>query len=135
MHRDYQDLVHHVYLSCIQAKPPEIMRNPEAYFNTAMWIQATRGTFKSKYEIRDYPQVELVSDSDMSLVIRREEVMILSQHLKWFDREVLRLYLEGYNLRQVSRESGINHSVLYQSLHRTRKRLTHAIRKQNRSRS
>lgn len=130
MHRDYRDLVHHVYLACIRANPPNIMRNPAAYFHTAMWTQATRGTFKSEYQLRDVPQVELISESDMALIIRREQVMILTQHLKWFDRQVLRLYLEGYNLRQVSRESGINHSVLYQSLHRTRKLLSDAIRKQ-----
>lgn len=134
MHNDHEDLVHHVYLAVIQAAPPNIMRNPAGYFHTAMWMQATRGTFKALYRIHETPTRELVSDYDTSAQIAREEAMLLTRHLAWFDRTVLRLYLEGYNLRQVGREAGIPHTTLYQSLHRTRKKLRHAIRQQKNTR-
>lgn len=129
MHRDPDDLVHHTYLACIKAAPPLIMDNPAGYFHTAMWMQATRGSFKRLYRIFDHPVREVVSRDNIAEQIAREEAMLLTNHLAWFDRQVLRLYLEGYNLRQVSRESGIPHTTLYQSLHRTKKKLRHAIRK------
>jgi DNA-directed RNA polymerase specialized sigma24 family protein len=130
MHREPRDLVHHVYLACINAEPPNIMDNPAGYFHTAMWIQSTRGGFKHLYTIFDAPLREVVSVDDISSQIAREEAMLLTRHLAWFDRTVLTLYLEGYNLRQVSRESGIPHTTLYQSLYRTRKKLRDAIGKQ-----
>jgi len=129
MHRDSEDLVHHTYLACIKAAPPHIMDNPAGYFHTAMWMQATRGSFKRLYVIYDRPLGECVSRDNIAEQIAREEAMLLTNHLAWFDRQVLRLYLEGYNLRQVSRESGIPHTTLYQSLHRTKKKLRHAIRR------
>jgi DNA-directed RNA polymerase specialized sigma24 family protein len=129
MHRDARDLVHHVYLAVLQAAPPNIMDNPAGYFHTAMWTQATRGTFKNLYRIYAAPVREVASKNNIAEKIAEEEAMILTCHMPWFDRMVLTLYLDGYNLRQVSRESGIPHNTLYQSLHRTRKKLRHAIRK------
>lgn len=129
MHREARDLVHHTYIACINAAAPHIMNNPAGYFHTAMWTQATRGAFKAIYATNDIQAKDLPGHYDLSASIAREEAMILTRHLAWFDREVLRLYLEGYNLRQVSRESGIAHTTLYQSLWRTRKKLKHAIGK------
>ena len=129
MHREPRDLVHHVYLACVSAAPPDIMRNPDGYFNTAMWMQATRGPFKRMYVMRHAKLSELPTEDNIANQIAREEAMLLTNHLAWFDRQVLRLYLEGYNLRQVSRESGISHNVLYQSLHRTKQKIRNAIGK------
>ncbi len=127
IHRDHMDLVHHTYHSCIRAAPPRIMDNPSAYFHTAMWTQATKGAFKRLYRITEATPQEIPANDNTGALIEREEALLLTNHLAWFDRQVLRLYLEGYNLRQVSRESGIPHTTLYQSLHRTRKKLRDAL--------
>jgi len=127
MHRDPFDLVHHTYAASVKAAPVRIMDNPAGYFHTAMWMQATRGSFKDLYVLRDAPRKEIVAESNIGWQIAREEAMLLTHHLRWFDRQVLKLYLEGYNLRSVSRESGIPHTTLYQSLHRTRKKLRNAL--------
>lgn len=127
IHRDHKDLVHHTYHACIRAAPLRIMDNPSAYFHTAMWTQATKGAFKRLYRITEATPQELPANDNTGALIEREEALLLTNHLAWFDRQVLRLYLEGYNLRQVSRESGIPHTTLYQSLHRTRKKLRDAL--------
>ena len=127
MHRDPFDLVHHTYSAAIRAAPKSIMDNPGGYFQTAMWTQATRGTFKALYHISEAPRTEAAQPSNIGWHIAREEAMLLTHHLRWFDRQVLKLYLEGYNLREVSRESGIPHTTLYQSLHRTKNKLKNAL--------
>lgn len=129
MHRDPFDLVHHVYSACVKASPVNIMDNPAGYFHTAMWTQATRGTFKAMYAISDTFVGDIPTESNIGWHIAREEAMLLTHHLKWFDRQVLKLYLEGYNIRQVGRESGIPYTTLYQSLWRTKNKLKHALSK------
>jgi DNA-directed RNA polymerase specialized sigma24 family protein len=101
------------------------------YFCTAMWMEATRGQFKNLYLLQDTaPPPEPIYDPDLTLSIRREQVEIIIDRLGWFDKTVIKLYLEGFNISDVARESGIKPATLYQSLHRTKKIIANAIRQQ-----
>lgn len=123
LHRDPIDLVHHTYLRVERQDLDKVLDNPMGYFCRAMFIEATRGDFKKKYELKEAPSYQHVSDYDLSFAIMKEELEIMTCHLSWFDRKVLRLYLDGWNLTQVSRESGIKTSTFHTSLHRSRKKL------------
>jgi len=129
LHPDNRDLVHHTYLQCINAlkQNAHILENPSGYFNTAMW-NLSANLFRKLYHIDDTPDYTPVSNYDLSEAIKREEAMIMADHLAWFDRTVLSLYLEGWSMAQLSRESGINASVLYESISQSKKKLRHVIR-------
>lgn len=119
------DLVHHVYLRCIDKPLPE---NPLGYFVKAMYNEATRGKFKELYHISDKEPDEQQSENDWGKAIQREQMQLLLDRLSWFDRTVFSLYLQGWNMADVSRRSGIGESTLYRSLHLTRKTLKDVLR-------
>ena len=129
-HDSPRDLVHHTYLQCINAleSNQNILENLPGYFHTSMWNQA-QNLFRKLYEIHETPTDTLVSDYDISEAIKREEAMIMANHLPWFDRTVLSLYLDGWSMAQISRESGINVSVLYESISKSKNKLRHVISK------
>jgi len=52
----------------------------------------------------------------------------MTNHLSWFDRTVLSLYLDGWSMAQLSREAGINVDVLYKSISESKKKLRDVIR-------
>ena len=125
---DPEDLVAHCYLRIIDKR---YMEKPMGYFCTAMWMEATRGQFKNLYLLQDTASPpEPIYDPDLTLSIRREQVEIIIDRLGWFDKTVIKLYLEGFNISDVARESGIKPATLYQSLHRTKKIIANAIRQQ-----
>ncbi len=129
-HADGSDLLHNTYLRCVDAleRSGGAINNFAAYFRRALWIEATRGTFKKLYTYRDCPNDELPNPDPTRDPFERENALILTRHLAWFDRTVLSLYLDGYNLRQVARESGIPHQTLYQSLHRSKNKVRNVYR-------
>ena len=129
LHPDAYDLVHHTYLSVCQALDanPKIADNFGGYVHTALWKFAQRD-FRKLYYISDAPQKELVSDYDLRDAIRKEEALLMANHLKWFDRKVLELYLEGWSMAELARESGINRSTLYESISQSKKKLRDVIR-------
>ena len=118
---DATDLVHHTFLRVI--KYGTDVKSLKTYFRRAMFIEATRGKFKKIYELKDPPKHTHVSDYDLSEAFMREDFTLACDRLNWFDREVLRLHLEGWNLTQIARESGINSSVFHTSIHRSREKL------------
>ena len=122
---DSSDLVHHVYLRCIDKPFPE---NPLGYFVKAMYNEATRGKFKELYSTTDNEPKEQTNESDWAKAIQREQMQLLLDRLSWFDRTVFSLYLQGWNMADVSRRSGIGESTLYRSLHLTRKILKDVLR-------
>ena len=128
LHREHEDLLHHTYAAIIKAAPPDIMRNPGGYVYRSMKTQAHKGTFRDLFEIRSDPTRDIPDTTEIVDHTEREQVMLLSRHLAWFDRTVLQIYLDGYNMREVSRESGIPHNTLYQSLHRTKNKISYALR-------
>ena len=126
---DPEDLVAHCYLRIIDKR---FMEKPMGYFCTAMYMEATRGQFKSIYQLQDTPTPpEPIYDPDITLSIRREQVELIIDRLGWFDKTVIKLYLDGYNISEVARESGIKPATLYQSLHRTKKIIQDVIRIQS----
>jgi RNA polymerase sigma factor (sigma-70 family) len=122
------DLVHHVYLRCIDKRFPE---NPEGYFLRACWIECTRGKFKKVYRIEEresLDKLQLPSEDDMTKAIQRETLEIWISRLNWFDKNLVQLYIEGYTMKELSEQTGIKAATLYKALERTRNTLTHAIR-------
>ena len=127
-HRDASDLVNHVYLRVVKQDLEKVMRNPDGYFRKAMYIEATRGKFKRDYTITqellyDIPS-ERVSIDD---ALNREQLELFTDRLSWFDQTVCRLWLNGENISELSRESGIALETLHTSLHRTKKKIKHAF--------
>ena len=129
LHRDAHDLVHHTYLECVKRlrKDTEVVRNLPGYFHRSMF-HASIGTFRKEYHITDATPGDLVSDYDITEAIRKEEALLMTNHLSWFDRMVLTLYLEGWSMAEVSRGSGIKVDVLYKSVSESKKKLRHVIR-------
>ena len=127
-HSDASDLVNHVYLRVVKQDLSKVMRNPDGYFRKAMYIEATRGKFKREYTITqellyDIPS-ERVSIDD---ALNREQLELFTDRLSWFDQTVFRLWLNGENISELSRESGIALETLHTSLHRTKKKIKHAF--------
>lgn len=123
---DAKDLVSHTYLRCCDKKFPN---SPLGYFCTAMYMEATRGQFKKIYRLEDRPPApDVAVETDLQTALRREQVELFIDRLQWFDRQIVRLYLDGHNLAEVAREAGINPATIYQSLHRTKKVIADAIR-------
>jgi DNA-directed RNA polymerase specialized sigma24 family protein len=129
LHRDASDLVHHTYLECVMRirRNDEVVRNLPGYFHRAMW-NGSIGKFRRLYKIEDATPEPQVSHYDLSEAIRKEEALIMADHLAWFDRTVLSLYLDGWSMAEVSRESGINVSTLYESISQSKKKLRRVIR-------
>jgi DNA-directed RNA polymerase specialized sigma24 family protein len=129
LHRDHGDLLHHTYLSCIQAldKNKNILNNLPGYVHTSMF-NLSLGSFRKLYEIRDAPEYTHVSNYDLAEAIKKEEALIMASHLSWFDRTVLELYLEGWSMAELSKESGINADVFYKSISESKKKLRHVVR-------
>jgi RNA polymerase sigma factor (sigma-70 family) len=129
------DLVHHVYLRCIDKRFPE---NPEGYFLKACWMECTRGKFKKVYRIDDricLDNLELPTEDDLTKAIQRETLEIWISRLNWFDKNLVQLYLEGYTMKELSDQTGIKAATLYKALERTRNTLTDAIRNRTRKES
>ncbi len=94
-----------------------------------MYMEATRGQFKKIYRLEDRPPApDVAVETDLQTALRREQVELFIDRLQWFDRQIVRLYLDGHNLAEVAREAGINPATIYQSLHRTKKVIADAIR-------
>ena len=135
LHRDPTDLLHHTYLSCEKAlrRNKNILHNLPGYVHTSMW-NLSAGTFRKLYHLSDAPEYTHVSDYDLADAIRKEEALLMADHLSWFDRTVLELYLEGWSMAELSRESGIKVSVFYESISQSKKKLRRVIRQRTPSR-
>lgn len=124
-----RDLVHHTYLRCIDKRfPSDEDENPLGYFIKAMYNEATRGQFKTIYQIIDAIPEEKETESDWTKAIQREQMQLILDRLSWFDRTVFGLYLQGWNMADLSRRTGIGESVLYRSIHETKKILKDVLR-------
>ena len=127
IHRDPCDLVHHTYLRIIKLRGvnlEKVLIRPEGYFRRAMFIEATRGEFKKEYILLEAPQVEIQTPkNDLKHAFLLENFELATDRLSWFDRTILKLYCDGWNLTQIARESGINPSTFHTSLHRSREKL------------
>tara|TARA_R100001440_G_scaffold61965_1_gene81949 strand:- start:22745 stop:23041 length:297 start_codon:yes stop_codon:yes gene_type:complete len=91
-----------------------------------MWNLST-GTFRKLYKITDAPNYTHISNYDIQEAIRKEEALIMANHLSWFDRNVLELYLDGWSMAELSRQSGIDVNVLYKSISTSKKKLRNVI--------
>ena len=123
LHKDPYDLVNHVYCRVEKAPMKKVMEKPFSYFTKSMYIEATRGTFKEMYTVTPPILFDPVfEDSDIQKSIMREQLEIFTDRLNWFDKTVFKLWLDGYNISQIARESSIPKETLHTSLHRTKKK-------------
>lgn len=132
LHPDGPDLLHHTYLSCVLAlrRNKNILDNLPGYVHTAMWNLST-GTFRKLYKITDAPDYTHISNYDIQEAIRKEEALLMANHLSWFDRTVLELYLDGWSMAELSRQAGITAEVLYKSISTSKKKLRLVIRQRH----
>jgi|TARA_R110000803_G_scaffold171707_2_gene234609 DNA-directed RNA polymerase specialized sigma24 family protein len=93
-----------------------------------MYNEATRGQFKQLYTITDATPEEQAKEEDWTKAIQREQMQLIIDRLSWFDRTVFGLYLQGWNMADLSRRTGIGESTLYRTLHLTRKTLKDVLR-------
>ena len=130
LHRDNRDLVHHTYLSCVKAlkNNPNVLDDIPGYVHRSLWNNH-RNDFRKLYYLSDAPEKPLISDYDLQEAIRKEEALIMANHLSWFDRTVLELYLDGWSMAELARQSGIGVSVLYESISQSKKKLRRVIRR------
>ena len=84
--------------------------------------------FKDLYHVTDADPKEQAFESDWTKAIQREQMQLILDRLSWFDRTIFSLYLQGWNMADVSRRSRIGESTLYRSLHITRKILKDVLR-------
>jgi len=55
----------------------------------------------------------------------------MANHLSWFDRTVLELYLDGWSMVELGKQSGIEVNVLYKSISNSKKKLRRVIRQRS----
>ena len=114
---DPVDLVNHTYLKCL-GKEAE---RPENYVRRALWLNAKVGDFKKLYTYRTYVHSEesYVEDSiEEKLHAERIEFFLLN--FDELDREIYKLWAEGWCMRTFSKESGIPYRSVAYSLSKTR---------------
>ena len=127
IHNDPYDLVHHTYLRIFRLKGvrlEKVMQNPFGYFRRAMFIEGTRGAFDKMYNLNELEDGDIKDDRhDLSHAFLLENFQLAVDRLSWFDRSIVKLYCDGWNLTQVARESGIGISTIHVSLFRSREKL------------
>ena len=99
------------------------------YFCTAMYVEATRGQFKKIYAISEsnaFP--DIAEEQDLQKALRLEQIELCVDRLAYFDRTIIRLYIDGHNMADVAAEAGIRPATIYQSISRTKQKITDAIR-------
>lgn len=127
-HTDATDLVHHVYLRVYRQNLTKVMNNPKPYFKRAMFIEGTRGRFKKQYIVKDTPEwIDVPAEDPSEKHFMLENIELIADKLTWFDKTILHLWIDGFNICEVARESGIPQQVLHTTLHRTKKKIKDAL--------
>ena len=122
------DLVSHVYLRVVKQDFSRVMQNPMGYYTRAMHVEGTMGKFAKLYaDPKEHTKEPVAPRPDITLALRREQLQLFIDRLPWFDKQVFVLWLQGWNISQVARESGINQATLHTSLNRTKKKITNAF--------
>lgn len=120
-HRHPHDLLHSVYLRIREL--PNLQQildgKPWGYHILAMFRQAKMGTFKKQYQILDIAVPDVAEEIDNRKVLCREELDLVLARLPWFDRTLFELRLEGQNLVDLAKESGISQHTIYYSIRKT----------------
>ena len=99
------------------------------HFLSCQYLAASLIRDQSKlYKITDAPEYTHISDYNLADAIRKEEALLMADHLGWFDRTVLGLYLEGWSMAELARQTGISVDVLYKSISQSKKRLRRVVR-------
>lgn len=127
--REPNELVHHTFMRvdkiCCE-RSHAVMKKPAAYFKAAMWTEYTRGQYHKKHKLRSRETVEIVADKpflDNGRLLKLERIEIVLDRLPWFEQTVMRLYIDGWNMQEVAEQTGINPTVLYNVVNRTKKLL------------
>lgn len=115
------DLVNHVYLKCIDKEAEDAFM----YLKTSFWREANciggANNFKNQYtynsiDVKDRPAVNNI---DYEL-IQKDRIDFHMMSFDEFDRELFRIYCEGYNMVKFSKESDIPISTINVSIKNTK---------------
>jgi len=120
------DTVHAAYLKIINSHfVYENTQKTEAYFIKTIRFHAL-DEIKKDGKLESLGSYDVQDDySHIEKVIMREKIEAITRLLDQFDRIVFELYLEGWNTREISRETGIKKEVFYH----TQKRVKAIIKK------
>lgn len=114
------DLVNHTYLRCAGKEAD----NPEAYFRTALWKEAKVGTFKNQYTYRSYEHQDIETPSaEIDEKLHAERIDFFLLNFDELDREIYKLWAEGWCMKTFSKESGIPYRSIGYSLNKIREYL------------
>lgn len=111
------DLVHHVYIKCHDKEA----KDPFMYLKTSFWREANcnggSSNFKSQYtynslEVEDRQDPKKLDET----LIQKDRIDFHLLAFDQFEREVFRIYSDGYNMAKFSRESNIEESVVKNTL-------------------
>ena len=110
------DLLHYTYLRCY-SKTPE---NYEHYFKRALRFNAISKPFLKQFSQtwEELENIPLEYDLDKRICIEKVDTVV--RYLDGFDRAIFELYLQGENMTELSRESGIPIATIYHTLSKAR---------------
>lgn len=99
------DLVHHSYLKVFEKE----VENKLNYFQRTMWLEVTdpSSKFYREYKYFDSEVAEVENISDLSDKVTKERIDFMLCNFNPFQRKIYQLWREGYNMSEVSRESGV----------------------------
>ena len=114
---DYpNDLIHFTFLRCYDKTPDD----KDRYFKRAMKLNSISTTFRKQFN-QVWEEVENIPiEHDLDKRICLERVDTVLRHLDKFDRTIFELYLQGEEMKQLSKESGIPISTIYLTLSKAR---------------
>ena len=121
--RDNYDLVNHLYLKCHDKEAD----NPFMYLKTSFWREANiskESSFIRQYtyntaELEDVAQQVGIEDE----LIQKDRIDFHLMNCDEFDREIFRIYCDGYNMERFSKESGIPKATIDVSIKKTKQYL------------
>lgn len=110
------DLLHYTFLKCYNKQAD----NKEHYFKRALRLNSISRQFLKQFESRHEELTNIPLEFDLDRRICIEKVDTVVRHLDRFDRTVFELYLQGENMKLISKESGIPISTIYLTLSKAR---------------
>lgn len=119
------DLVHHCYLRVYEKD----VENKENYFHRTMWLEVTDSSskFYKGYKYFDSEFADVQNLHDLSDKITKERIDFMLCNFNPFQRKIYQLWREGYNMSEVSRESGVPRRTIDYTIHKVKEFLKNHI--------
>lgn len=111
-----EDLLHYTFLRVYDKNP----KNKEHYFKRALRFNSISRAFRKQFNQvwEELDNIPLEYDLDKRICIEKIDTVV--RHLDSFDRAIFELYLQGENMTEISKESGIPIATIYHTLSKAR---------------